>query len=101
MKASSVTTAGTPSAEKAAGRTGRGPDEILDLRGMKCPMNLLRVKLALEPMQDGATLQVIIDTGEPVRSIPHAAKEEGHKIIEAERLDSDSFSLLIEKGGRG
>jgi tRNA 2-thiouridine synthesizing protein A len=74
-------------------------DEALDLRGVKCPMNLVQLKLALEKVQDGANLQVVLDTGEPMRSIPRATKDEGHKIISAEKLDENSFSLLIEKGG--
>jgi tRNA 2-thiouridine synthesizing protein A len=74
-------------------------DESLDLRGVKCPINFVKVKLKLEEMDDGQNLEVIIDTGEPMRNIPRAIKEEGHRITSAEKLSDDAFSLLVNKGG--
>jgi tRNA 2-thiouridine synthesizing protein A len=101
MKASSVGTTDTFKSKKVAGESKARPDEILDLRGTMCPMNLVKVKLALEQMEDGRNLRVLIDTGEPMRSIPRATKEEGHKIISAEKIGDDSFGLVIRKGGGG
>ncbi len=74
-------------------------DETIDLRGVKCPMNFVKIKLKLEQMDTGRNLEALVDTGEPMRSIPRAIKEEGHQIIHAEKLGADGgFSLLIRKG---
>ena len=60
MKTPSILTPGTLPAAAVAENTERRPDETLDLRGVKCPMNLVRVKLALEQIEDGATLQRLL-----------------------------------------
>lgn len=72
------------------------PDVIFDLRGVACPNNFVRLKLKLEEMQSGETMEIIIDDGEPIKNVPRSIKEEGHKIIKVEKIDSH-FRLLIEK----
>ncbi len=98
MKDISVDKASATSPETTEEETERRVDETLDLRGVGCPMNFVKVKLKLEQMDEGQNLNAIVDTGEPMRSIPRAIKEEGHKIIHAEKLGADGFSLLIRKG---
>lgn len=71
----------------------------LNLKGVLCPINFVKIKLRLEEMQDGQILEVIIDDGEPMQNVPRSIKEEGHKIIKAKKLLDNSFRLLIRKGG--
>ena len=73
-------------------------DGKLDLREVKCPLNFVKLKLRLEEMQDGQNLEVILDDGEPIQNVPRAVKEEGHKIINVEKLADNNFRLLIKKG---
>ena len=77
----------------------RNIDMKLNLRGVTCPINFVRVKLTLEEMRDGQILEVILDDGEPIQNVPRSIKEEGHKILMAERLSDGCFRLLIKKGG--
>lgn len=74
-------------------------DRKLNLRGVTCPINFVRVKLTLEEMEDGQILEVVLDDGEPIQNVPRSIKEEGHKIIKAERLSDGCFRLIIKKGG--
>lgn len=37
--------------------------EIVDLRGVACPTNYVRVRLALEPLAPGDELEILLDTG--------------------------------------
>ena len=43
-------------------------------------MNWVRTKLALERMAPGAILEVKVDPGEPLESVPHSAREDGHAV---------------------
>jgi TusA-related sulfurtransferase len=52
----------------------------LDLRGVPCPMNWVRTKLALEELAPGDSLLVELDPGEPLDSVPRSAREEGHEV---------------------
>ncbi len=71
-------------------------DETLNLEGVACPSNFVKTKLKLEEMEQGKVLEIILDDGEPVKNVPRAVKEEGHEIIEVEKLDN-KWRLLIKK----
>ena len=52
----------------------------LDLRGVACPMNWVKTKLALERLAPGDELTVRLDPGEPIESVPRSASEDGHEV---------------------
>lgn len=72
------------------------PDDSIDLRGVLCPINFVKTKLKLEMMDSGQILEVILDDGEPIRSVPRSLKEEGHKIIKVENKEG-VYRLLVKK----
>ncbi|MDO8137342.1 MAG: sulfurtransferase TusA family protein [Candidatus Brocadiales bacterium] len=73
------------------------PDDSIDLRGVLCPINFVKTKLKLEEMESGQVLEVFLDDGEPMRSVPRSVKEEGHRVIQVENLGK-AYRLLIKKG---
>jgi TusA-related sulfurtransferase len=52
----------------------------LDLTGVPCPMNWVRTRLALEELDPGDSLVVLLDDGEPLDSVPRSAREDGHDV---------------------
>lgn len=72
------------------------PDDKIDLRGVLCPINFVKTKLKLEMMDSGQILEVILDDGEPIRSVPRSIKEEGHRIVKVENVEN-AYRLLIKK----
>jgi tRNA 2-thiouridine synthesizing protein A len=72
------------------------PDEILNLENIPCPGNFVRTKLKLEDMRKGGVLEVILGDGDPVKNVPRAVKEDGHEILEVEKLDN-KWRVLIKK----
>lgn len=72
-------------------------DQTLDLHGVLCPINFVKTKLALEEMEDGQILEVILDDGEPMRNVPRSVKAEGHKIVKVEKLPAGAYKLFIQK----
>ena len=55
-------------------------DEILDLRGLKCPLPALLAKKALARLAAGTALRVLADDPMSVVDIPHMCHGEGHMI---------------------
>ena len=53
--------------------------ETLDLTGVLCPMNWVRTRLALEELDPGDRLEVRLDPGEALESVPRSARDEGHE----------------------
>lgn len=71
-------------------------DRKLNLEGVVCPINFVKVKLELEQMNSGGLLEVILDDGEPIKNVPRSVKDEGHKILSVEKLEG-KYRLLIQK----
>jgi TusA-related sulfurtransferase len=59
----------------------------LDLTGVLCPMNWVRARLELERMAPGERLELVLDPGEPLDSVPRSAREEGHRVsVDGDRV---------------
>ncbi|UHS59233.1 sulfurtransferase TusA family protein [Agrobacterium vaccinii] len=60
-----------------------GHAEIYDLRGLKCPLPVLRCRKKLSRMRAGDELSV--ETSDPLAiiDIPHMCREDGHSLLEA------------------
>ncbi len=52
----------------------------LDLRGTPCPLNFIRTKLALERLEPGQSLRVLLDRGEPEQMVSEGIATAGHAI---------------------
>lgn len=72
----------------------------IDLTGVECPMNFVRTKLALEEMEAGEVLEVLLDAGEPMHNVPKSVIAEGHRVIVVEP-DGDQYVIQIEKNKPG
>ena len=66
----------------------------LDLRGLPCPVNFIRCKLALESMQPGDQLAVQLDRGEPEAMVVPGLRDAGHDVV-VNNETSDFVSLLV------
>lgn len=73
------------------------PVEYLDLRGEVCPFTFVKTKIALERIETGQIIIVVLDKGPPLENVPRSLKAEGHQIIKVEQVE-DSFKLWIRKG---
>lgn len=69
---------------------------LLDLRGTPCPINFVRTKLRLEQMAPGALLEVWLDPGEPIDTVPDSLTMAGY-IVEQIEDRADYFVLLVRR----
>jgi TusA-related sulfurtransferase len=70
---------------------------IIDLRGISCPTNFVKAKLALEMADPGEIVELLLDDGEPVKNVPRSLKAEGHKLL-ALKEEEGHYRLTLEKG---
>ncbi len=78
-------------------KTKTTTDALKNCRGIGCPMNLVYAKVELAKLQSGQVLEIILDDGPPVNNVPASAQKEGHTILEQNRLDDGTWSVLIKK----
>ncbi|MHC5655393.1 sulfurtransferase TusA family protein [Stappia sp.] len=75
---------------------GEGAQE-LDLKGLKCPLPVLRTRKALSRLAAGARLRVVATDPMSVIDIPHYCQEAGHRLVERAQ-EGTAHVFLIECG---
>ncbi|KRB62633.1 response regulator SirA [Rhizobium sp. Root708] len=67
-----------------------------DLRGLKCPLPVLRTRRKLSSLPSGAL--VLVETTDPLAGIdiPHFCNEDGHTLLETEKTET-GHRFLIQK----
>lgn len=70
----------------------------IDLRGVSCPTNFVKAKLALDEFDSGDRVEFLLDDGEPVKNVPRSLKSEGHKLLGLRETAEGHYILDVEKG---
>ncbi len=68
------------------------------MRGVCCPANFVRAKLALEEFEAGENVRILLDDGEAVKNVPRSLKAEGHQLLALKETPEGYFSLDLKKG---
>ena len=72
-------------------------ENYIDLRGIPCPMNFIRCRLALESLEPSDALSVDLDQGEPVSMVLPGLRNAGHH-VEVIHEDSAWVRVLVVCG---
>ena len=68
----------------------------LDVQGISCPLNAVRVKAAVASLKAGELLEVLVDEGEAVLRVARTLKDSGHRIVKVEPR-RDGVSVIVRK----
>lgn len=71
--------------------------KTIDLHGVPCPLNFVKTKVALDELQIGDILEVVLDEGDAILNVTRSVKEEGHTVLKV-FPQGVTFKVLIEKG---
>ena len=63
------------------------PIARVDLRGVACPLNFVKAKVALEKIPVNGVLEVLLDDGEPIRNVPASFTEQGQEVLAIEPFE--------------
>ncbi len=74
-------------------------DGTVDITDVVCPTTFVKVKIALEELDDGQILSVKMNGGEPVQNVPRSIKEEGHHILKLIDNSDGTYNLIVQKAG--
>lgn len=80
-------------------QTGTGAAQVLDVRGLNCPMPLLKAKQALNALPAHGLLRVLATDPGSVRDFEVFSRQSGHALLESTREDSTYNYLLRKKAG--
>lgn len=68
--------------------------EVLDLRGLKCPLPALFARKALEKAAPGTRLAVLTDDPMAPIDVPHMCRQEGYAVIAVEKSEAGARMVL-------
>ena len=80
--------------------SSKSADRTLDITSELCPMTFVRTRLALDRMEPGQTLLVMLKGEEPLRNVPRTAVEQGHAVLDQETGPDGITRLLLRRGGQ-
>jgi TusA-related sulfurtransferase len=72
------------------------PTRALDLRGIPCPLNLVKAKLAIENIRVGEVLEIRLDGGEPIMNLPVSLARQGQEILGTTACDGH-FRVTVRR----
>lgn len=72
---------------------------ILDVKGLQCPMPLLKAKKALNELAPGELLRVVATDPGSVKDFQVFSRQSGHELLESED-DDGVYSYLLRKKSR-
>ena len=70
--------------------------QTLDVQGISCPVNAVRVKAAVASLNDGELLEVLVDEGEAVIRVARTLKDSGYRIVKVENR-GNGVSVIVGK----
>ena len=74
-------------------------DDLLDARGLRCPLPVLRARKALLALPPGAVLTMLADDPVAVVDLPHFCSEAGHDLLS--QSEADGAQRYVIRRGAG
>ncbi len=71
-------------------------DQVVDLRGLNCPMPMLKTKKALQGTESGKILRVEITDAGSKSDMPALLKRSGDELLETSE-DGGIYTFIIKK----
>ncbi|MFQ5405613.1 MAG: sulfurtransferase TusA family protein [Candidatus Micrarchaeia archaeon] len=72
-------------------------DKKVDLRGEVCPQTYVKAWLALEPLNKGQVLEILLDFPKSAEEVPKSLKNEGHEILAVDRSSEKEWKVTVRK----
>ncbi|GAB2883966.1 sulfurtransferase TusA family protein [Uliginosibacterium flavum] len=72
-------------------------DTELDVRGLKCPLPILRTKKALAGMASGQVLKVLATDPSAVKDFDAFARQTGHEMISSSTGEGEDLVFLLRR----
>jgi TusA-related sulfurtransferase len=69
----------------------------LDLRGVACPLNYVKARVALDRVDPGESIELWIDHGEPEENVPRSCEEDGFPVLLVEDAAEGHVRMLVQR----
>lgn len=71
--------------------------KTLDAKGLACPMPVVKTKKAIDEIESGEVLEVLVTDKGALKDIPAWAKSGQHEVVD-HKEEEDQMTFYIQKG---
>ncbi len=72
-------------------------DNMINTKGNRCPYNFVYAKQALQTMETGKILKVIVDDPTAVTEVPRGMEADGHVVLSVRQRNKTDWEIIIKK----
>lgn len=72
-------------------------DKRINIKGLVCPYTFVKSKLAIEDMDVGEVLEILLDSEEASRNIPKSMEDHGHKVLRVDKISDKDWIIAVRK----
>ncbi len=72
-------------------------DKKINIKGLVCPYTFVKSKLAVEDLEIGQVLEILLDNEEAARNIPKSMEDHGHKVLKLEKVNETDWVIQVRK----
>ncbi|MBI5183321.1 MAG: pyridoxal-phosphate dependent enzyme [Nitrospinae bacterium] len=76
------------------------PIQELNIKGEVCPYTFVKSKLAIEKLEPGDILRIIVDHFPALDNVPRSLTDDGHEILKINRLNNTDWEIVVKKSRR-
>lgn len=73
-------------------------DKKINIKGLVCPYTFVKSKLAIETMEPGEVLEIILDYPAAATNVPRSMEDQGHKVLKTEKVNDTDWLIVVQKG---
>ncbi|MCS6963129.1 sulfurtransferase TusA family protein [Thermoflexus sp.] len=78
-------------------REALNPNLELDIRGEVCPYTYVKTRLALEEIEVGQVLRVLVDYEPATHNVPRSVRLQGDEVLKVEPVGERTWAIWIRK----
>ncbi len=72
-------------------------DKELNIKGEVCPYTFVKTKLALETLEAGKILKIIVDHLPATENVPRSLKGEGNEVLDVSPINDTDWQIITKK----
>ncbi len=72
-------------------------DKKINIKGLVCPYTFVKSKLAVEDLEVGQTIEILLDYEEASRSIPKSMEDHGQRVLKVEKINDTDWIIQVRK----
>ena len=72
-------------------------DKKLNIKGLHCPYTFVKSKLAVEDMEVGEVIEILLDSEEASRNIPKSMEDHGQRVLKVDKVSDTDWIIQVRK----